>query len=133
MFQQNNSTMSSIIGSDLEIKGDINIKGDLLIYGTIDGNIDCEGMVTTAKGSEVNGNINAINADVSGIINGDLEATQKVSLSSTAKLKGSLLAAILVIEEGAIFNGLCKMGSNDNSKSILSNQKVANLNEGTQK
>ena len=54
MFQQNNSTMSSIIGSDLEIKGDINIKGDLLIYGIINGNIDCEGMVTTAKGSEVN-------------------------------------------------------------------------------
>ena len=54
MFQQN-STMSSIIGPDLEIKGDINIKGDLLIYGKVDGNINCEGLVTTAKGSIVKG------------------------------------------------------------------------------
>ena len=39
MFQKNGSTMSSIIGPDLEIKGDMNIEGDLLIYGKVDGNI----------------------------------------------------------------------------------------------
>lgn len=131
MFQQNSNTMSSIIGSDLEIKGDINIKGDLLIYGIVDGNINCEGMVTTSKESKINGNINTTYADISGIVNGDLEAKQKVSLSSTAKLKGNLLATILVIEEGASFNGLCKMKSIDNSKSLPSNKKVANLNEGS--
>ena len=98
MFQQNNNSMSSIIGSDLEVKGDINIKGDLLIYGTVDGNINCEGMVTTTKDSRVNGSINTIHADISGAVSGDLEAKQKVSLSSTARLKGNLLATILVIE-----------------------------------
>ena len=131
MFQQNNNSMSSIIGSDLEIRGDINIKGDLLVYGTVDGNINCEGMVTTAKESHINGNINTIYADISGVVSGDLEAKQKVSLSSTARLKGNLLATILVIEEGASFNGLCKMDSNDSSKSASSNKKVANLSEGS--
>ena len=106
MFQQNNNSMSSIIGSDLELKGDISIKGDLLIYGTVNGNINCEGMVTTAKESQINGNINTVYADISGTVNGNLEAKEKVSLSSTAKLVGDLLATILVIEEGASFNGL---------------------------
>ena len=124
--------MSSIIGSDLEVKGDINIKGDLLIYGTVDGNINCEGMVTTAKESQVNGNINTIYADISGTVSGNLEAKEKVSLSSTAKLEGDLLATILVIEEGASFNGLCKMNSKNSNKSTSSsNKKVANLNEGS--
>ena len=41
MFQQNNNSMSSIIGSDLKLNGDIDIKGDLLIYGTVNGNIKC--------------------------------------------------------------------------------------------
>ena len=131
MFQQNNNSMSSIIGSDLEVKGDINIKGDLLIYGTVDGNINCEGMVTTTKDSHVNGSINTVYADISGAVSGDLEAKQKVSLSSTARLKGNLLATILVIEEGASFNGLCKMVSKNNNKSASSNKKVANLNEGS--
>ena len=131
MFQQNSTTMSSIIGPDLEIKGDINIKGDLLIYGTVQGNINCEGIVTTSKESHINGNIITVSADISGVVSGDLEAKQKVSLSSTAKLEGSLSATILVVEEGATFNGLCKMASMNHSKSLPSNKKVANLNEGS--
>ena len=43
----------------------------------------------------------------------------------------NLLANILVIEEGASFNGLCKMDSNDSNKSTSSNKKVANLNKGS--
>ena len=129
MFQQNN-TMSSIIGPDLEIKGDINIQGDLLIYGIVDGNINCEGIVTTAKGSEVRGYIKTIEADISGTVDGNLEAKEKVSLSSTAKLNGDLLATILVIEEGALFNGLCKMDTKANISNLKSSvKKVTNLNE----
>ena len=88
-------------------------------------------MVTTTKDSHVNGSINTIYADISGVVSRDLEAKQKVSLSSTARLKGNLLATILVIEEGASFNGLCKMVSKNNNKSASSNKKVANLNEGS--
>ena len=125
MFQKNGSTMSSIIGPDLEIQGDINIKGDLLVYGTVNGNIDCKGIITTAKGSIIKGHITTAYRDVSGMIEGNIEAKHKVSLSSSAVLKGDLKASILVIEEGASFNGLCGMNS-----SQIKNKKVANLNEG---
>ena len=132
MFQKNNNTMSSIIGPDLEIKGDINIKGDLLIYGSINGNIDCSGTVTTAKGSMVKGYIKTSNADVSGTIEGNLVAKDKVSLSSSSNLLGDLSASILIVEQGAAFNGLCKMNSKSSNQE-LTNKKVANLNEGTPK
>ena len=129
MFQQSSNSMSSIIGPDLEINGNINIKGDLLIYGHVEGSINCDGLVTTMKGSTVNGSIVTKFADISGKIEGNLEAKNKVSLSSTASLSGDLLASIIVIEEGANFNGLCKMNSESEEK--LQNSKVANLNEGT--
>ena len=133
MFQQN-STMSSIIGPDLEIKGDINIKGDLLIYGIVDGNINCQGLVTTAKGSEIKGYIKTINADISGSVYGNLEAKEKISISSTAQHNGDIIAKILVIEEGASFNGLCTMNKKNDIPNIKSsNNKVANLNEGNKK
>ena len=54
----------------------------------------------------------------------------KVSLSSTSSLSGDLLASIIVIEEGAKFNGLCKMNSGS-EETKPQNSKVANLNEGT--
>ena len=130
MFQQNKNSMSSIIGPDLEVKGDIDIKGDLLIYGKVDGNINCEGLVTTAKSSTVKGYVKTKFADISGVIEGNLEAKEKVSLSSTSILHGDLLASILVIEEGALFSGLCNMTSKSNT-SKLPNKKIANLNEGS--
>ena len=130
MFQQNSNAMSSIIGPDLEINGDINIKGDLLIYGQVTGNINCDGLITTMKGSIVSGSIITNFADISGKIDGNIEAKNKVGLSSTASLNGDLLASIIVIEEGAKFNGLCKMNS-DSEDTKLQNSKVANLNEGT--
>ena len=130
MFQQNNNSMSSIIGPDLNINGDINIKGDLLIYGKINGDINCEGVITTMKGSTVKGNIKTVFADISGQVIGDLEVKKKVSLSSSSSLSGDLLASIIVIEEGALFSGLCKMSSEANI-SNLPNKKVTSLNEGT--
>ena len=132
MFQQNN--MSSIIGSDLSINGDISIKGDLLIYGKIDGNIICDGILTMSKNSLVKGDIKTLSADISGTVKGNLEAKEKVSLSSTSILSGNLLASILVIEDGASFNGLCTMVSKQNvSIAKTKMEKIAILNEHTKK
>ena len=132
MFQQNN--MSSIIGSDLSINGDISIKGDLLIYGKIDGNIICDGILTMSKNSLVKGDIKTLSADISGTVKGNLEAKEKVSLSSTSILSGNLLASILVIEDGASFNGLCTMASKQNvSIAKTKMEKIASLNEHTKK
>ncbi len=81
MFQSEKpeSKTSSILGPELEIHGDVKVSGSLLIYGKVFGNIQSNGAVRTAKGSVVNGNISAKEA------------------------------AILTIEEGAKFDGVCSM------------------------
>ena len=131
MFQQN--SLSSIIGPDLSIDGDLSIKGNLLIYGKVNGNIVCEGILTMSKGSEVHGNIKTHNADISGILNGDIESKEKISLSSTATLNGNLLASILVIEDGASFNGLCTMAKGKAVSTRIKTKKIASLNESATK
>ena len=132
MFQQSN--LSSIIGPDLSIDGDISIKGNLLIYGKVNGNIVCDGILTMSKDSLVKGDIKTSSADISGIVKGNLQAKQKVSLSSSSILTGDLSASILVIENGASFNGLCTMAS---KKSVSINRtktkKIASLNESSKK
>ena len=60
MFQSDKkNNMSSILGPEIQVNGDLKIKGDILIYGTVIGNVECDGKVHTSKGSLVNGNINA--------------------------------------------------------------------------
>ena len=114
MFQSNNmkNGMSSILGPEVEINGDVKVAGDLLIYGKVNGNIISEGSVNSAKGSLVKGDIQAKNASISGQVEGDLIIKEKVVLGANSYLSGNLKAAIITIEEGAKFDGMCSMIEN---------------------
>ena len=107
-----NSKTSSILGPELEIHGDVKVAGSLLIYGKVYGNIQSNGAVRTANGSEVNGNISAREATIGGKVDGDLDVDKKVTLGDTSALTGNLKASILTIEEGANFEGVCSMTKN---------------------
>ena len=111
MFQSEKpeSKTSSILGPELEILGDVNVSGSLLIYGKVFGSIQSSGAVRTANGSEVNRNISAKEAAIGGKVDGDLDIEKKVTLGDTSFLTGNLKAAILTIEEGAKFDGVCSM------------------------
>ena len=111
MFQSDTpeSKTSSILGPELEIHGDVKVSGSLLIYGKVFGSIQSSGAVRTANGSVVNGNISAKEAAIGGKVDGDLDIEKKVTLGDTSFLTGDLKAAILTIEEGAKFDGVCSM------------------------
>jgi len=122
MFQsKNNNNISSILGPEIEVNGDLKIKGDILIYGTVLGNVECNGKVHTAKGSLINGSVNSKSAYINGKIKGDLIAESKVVLAKFSQLKGNLVSSTLTIEEGAKFDGLCNM---ENKSSSISKQKI---------
>ena len=105
------NNMSSILGPEIEVSGDLKITGDILIYGTVLGNVECKGEVRTSKGSLVKGNVNAKSAYINGNIEGDLAVDNKVVLAKFSQLKGNLVGDILTIEEGAKFDGICRMES----------------------
>ena len=111
MFQskKKNNTISSILGPEIKIDGNIDAKGDLLIYGEVTGNVNSNGTINSSKGSLVQGNINAQNASIHGKIMGDLSVKNKVILGKNSHLEGNLQAAIITIEEGAQFDGMCHM------------------------
>ena len=135
MFQSKkiNSNISSILGPEVEIRGDVNVTGDLLIYGKVFGNINSKGTVNSANGSLVKGNITAGNASISGEVQGDLDIESKVVLGKNSYLSGNLKAAIITIEEGAKFDGMCKMiqdnklaEENDTEESLANHLSAAN-------
>ena len=107
-----NNKTSSILGPELEIHGDVKVSGSLLIYGKIFGNIQSNGAVRTATGSEVKGDIMAKEVTIGGKVDGDIDADKKVTLGDTSALTGNLKASTLTIEEGAKFEGICNMKKN---------------------
>jgi len=48
-------------------------------------------------------------ATIHGIVNGDIIATDRIELGRAAKLNGNIQTPSLMIEQGAVFEGSCKM------------------------
>ena len=46
---------------------------------------------------------------INGEVHGDLEVSEKIVLGQTAHIVGNLKASILIIEEGAKFDGMSNM------------------------
>ena len=85
MFQKNK--MSSIIGPDFKVDGDISINGNIIVYGEVRGNVICDGLLTMSKKAVIIGDIKTSNADISGTIEGDLRAKEKISIIAAIKDK----------------------------------------------
>ena len=111
MFQSDkqSNTLGSILDPNIEINGDINVSANLIVYGKINVNIISTETINTAKDSIINGNLIAKEAVISGTLKGDLEVSGKVVLTEDSNLLGNLKASIIVIEEGAKFDGMCQM------------------------
>jgi cytoskeletal protein CcmA (bactofilin family) len=99
----------SIIAPGARITGSIYSEEDIRIEGFLDGDLICKGKVIIGPQSILKGNITCVNAEVSGIVEGDIEANEQLSLREKAQIKGSIKTATLIIEPGASFNGACEM------------------------
>ena len=110
--------IESVIGRSLTVKGDIQSTGTLRIDGVVEGSISSKGTVVVANDGIVNADIKADHVVVGGTIHGDVAAREKVEILPTGKLYGnvSTIAYGLVINEGAIFEGACKMDNADAAK-----------------
>lgn len=94
----------NVLGSKSRVKGDLHLSGDAIITSEIEGSIQVldEGKLILERGSFVKGKIFAVDLEIFGTVEGDIVSTGLVSVRSSARIKGSLKAARLVIYPGAI-------------------------------
>lgn len=94
-----------------KIKGDIFADSNLRIDGEIIGNIITSSKVVIGENGRVAGNLSCIEASVEGEVTGNINVEGLLILKGTAKILGDIVTARIQIEEGATFNGKCKMGA----------------------
>jgi len=101
----------NVIGKGTTITGDIETSNDIRIDGKLDGNLYCKAKVIIGNSAVLEGNLSAINAEISGEIVGKVEVSELLNLKNTSTIHGDINTGKLVIEAGAKFNGSCKMGA----------------------
>ncbi|HRI29452.1 MAG TPA: polymer-forming cytoskeletal protein [Chitinophagales bacterium] len=101
----------NIIGQGTKITGAISCQGDIRIDGEVQGNITAYAKIVIGSSGMVLGDIVCENADVAGKIDGTIKVKELLNLKETATITGDISTHKLVIEAGAVFNGLCTMNN----------------------
>ncbi len=104
------SNISNTIGKGTSLNGNIETFGNLRIEGKVYGNITAKSKVVIGKSAFIEGNILAQNADIEGEVAGKVEISDVLVLKPTAKIHGDMITNKLIVESGAQFNGISKMG-----------------------
>ncbi len=105
---------TTIISSGVKIEGKLTSSGNIRVEGEIQGDITSQGKVIVGERGKVNGQINADAITIGGKVSGTVRAKEKLVLDPNGNLKGDIFSKTLVIEEGAKFEGQCKMGESGN-------------------
>ena len=92
------------------IEGKFRSSDNVRVDGTIRGEVRCEKRLIVGAPGWVEGTIHTYEATVKGHIKGNLIVQGVLRLESTAKIQGTILATSLEVEEGAQYEGECKVG-----------------------
>jgi cytoskeletal protein CcmA (bactofilin family) len=97
------------LDSGTKISGKLSFEGPTRIDGQVDGEISAKDTLTIGESAVVTAQIRAASIVVAGKISGDIMAVQRIEIRPSAKVIGNLTAPVLVVHEGAIFEGHCSM------------------------
>ena len=105
-----NSGQTTTIGASIKLNGELNGDEDLLIQGQVEGNIDLkQHNLTIGEQGVIKANAFARTITVRGTLTGDLNGVEKVTITSTGKVRGNIVSPKVILEEGATFKGSIDM------------------------
>ena len=101
--------INAFLGMDTEFEGTLVFNGAVRIDGKLSGEIFSSGTLIIGESAIIKSQIHVADVIISGTVYGDIFAENKVEINVPGKLFGNIQAPKLVIEEGVIFEGHCKM------------------------
>ena len=103
--------LSTIIGKGSKIKGTLYVQGGVRVDGEVEGTIESDGFVTIGSSGIAKANIKADECLISGKVVGNVTCKDAIELDRSARMNGDIVAKILMIHTGAVFNGNSSMTS----------------------
>ena len=96
----------TVVGRLATLRGELTGDGDVQIDGTLDGSVSVPGArITVGPEATVKAQLSATDIIVYGRVEGELRATSRAELRSSANLTGNVFAARLAIEGEATMVG----------------------------
>jgi cytoskeletal protein CcmA (bactofilin family) len=112
--------ISAYLGKETVFEGKMSFEGVFRLDGKFEGEIFESGTLVVGETAIVKGKIVLNTIIINGLVEGDVYAKARVEIHSTGKVYGTIFTPILIINEGGILEGHCKMkGSPDKKEDNL--------------
>ena len=107
--QRRHSVIDTLIGSNSKVNGDLIFHGGCHIDGAVKGSVsadaDSDSALSISQDGSVEGGVSVPYVVLNGIVRGDVVASQRVELGSTARVIGNVYYNLIEMAIGAEING----------------------------
>lgn len=101
--------VDTVIGQEASLRGSYNSKHSIRVDGEIYGNVTSEDGVIVGDKGMIRGNLTGKSILIGGKVKGNIRASQRLEIESSAQVEGDISAPVIIIEDGAMFDGNCQM------------------------
>lgn len=101
--------LTAFLDEASEIDGKFTFSGTVMINGRLRGEIDSNDTLIVGEKGVINASIRAGVVLVSGEVVGNVVGVERVELRGSARVSGDIEAPIVVVDEGVMFDGHCRM------------------------
>ncbi|MGQ0506626.1 MAG: bactofilin family protein [Myxococcaceae bacterium] len=101
---------NTVIGQSNLITGTLTADEDLTVRGRVEGELTLSRTLIVEPSGVVKANVAVKNAIVSGVVVGNINATESVELTREGRMVGDIRAPRVIIVDGASFRGRVDMG-----------------------
>ena len=99
---------AAFITEGSEVVGTCSFNGSVVLSGRVKGDIRATGSLSVARAGRIEARLHAPVVIIEGEVVGSIVAAERIELRAEARVYGDLETAVLVIEEGAVFEGQTK-------------------------
>jgi cytoskeletal protein CcmA (bactofilin family) len=101
---------NTVIGPSILISGKLTGDEDLTVRGRVEGELSLAKTLIVEVSGVVKANVTVKNAVVSGVVVGNIQASESVELTHEGRMVGDIRAPRVIIVDGASFRGRVDMG-----------------------
>src|SRR5919198_1385651 len=102
---------ATVIGPSILISGKLTGDEDLTVRGRVEGEVSLSRTLIIETSGVVKADVTVRNAIVSGVVVGNVKATESVELTKEGRMVGDIRAPRVIIVDGASFRGRVDMGN----------------------
>ena len=100
--------ITSIIDHGCEAQGRLNFIGTVAMNGKFRGELFSADTRLLGKEAEIESEVQVAVGIISGLVRGNITGRERIELGRTARIFGNIVTPVLILEEGAVFDGQCK-------------------------